>query len=441
MVRVRRVTLATAVLLAGATAPLLISSASAQEVRQIRPVPQAVQQAAPQTKQAVVSATSGWTPTGVAVRNGARLQISAQGRWTMAQSVAAAPPVSGPEGVAGRTDPRAPLPGANLGALVGRIGANGKPFLVGANYDATASGDGELFLAINENPAALADNSGRIAASATMRPVGTTPTITRPLRDLTVANPRVTIPQTTPPPQTTTPGTTTQQPPTRGPVQSTIPVQTTRPTTQPPATQTPPTRTPPTQQTPPSTTVPGTRNPPTQTPPSTQTPPTRTPPSTQQPPTTQPPTRTPPSTQQPPTTRPPTRVPVDPTTGAPKEPERPPEPQTPTTQTPPEPEAPPTPASDTPPVVEQAPPAQTTPIEPVPPAVVPAPPAAAPASPIVPILAAILGLAVLATFFMRAGAKRQTSRDDPASAPRISARVSADGRSNQELSVSFRGRA
>lgn len=448
MIRVRRVALATAALLAGAAAPPLSSSAWAQEARQIRPLPQAAQQAAqqaaPQTGQAVVSATSGWTPTNVSVRNGARLQVAAQGRWTLSQSVTAAPPVSGPDGVVGRTDPRAPLANAPLGALIGRIGANGKPFLVGANYDATAAADGELFLAINENAAALADNSGRIAASVTMRPAATTPTITRPLRDLTAVIP----PRVTTPPQTKTPGTTTQQPPSRAPVQSTIPVQsTTRPTTQPPATrtpatQTPPTRTPPTQQTPPATNVPGTRTPPTQTPPTatppvTRDPPTRVPPSTQQPPTTRPPQQQPPSTQQPPTTRPPTRVPVDPTTGAPKEPERPPE-QPPTTQTP-TPETPPTPTSDTPPVVEQTPPVQTTPIEP--PAIVPAPPPASPASPIVPILAVILGLGVLATFGLRAGGKKKPSQDDPASAPRISARVSADGRSNQELSVSFRGRA
>lgn len=434
MVRVRCVALATAALLAGAAAPLWPSPAWAQDVRQTRPLQQ---QAAPQTGQAVVSATSGWTPTGVTVRNGARVQIAAQGRWTLSQSVAAAPPVSGPDGVAGRTDPRAPLANAPLGALIGRIGANGKPFLVGANYDATAAGDGELFLAVNENAAALADNSGRIAASVTMRPVATTPTITRPLRDLTaVIPPRVTTPPQTTTPQTTTPGTTTQNP-SRTPVQSTTRPTTQTPSTQTPATQTPPTRTPPTQ------TVPGTRTPPTQTPPTTtppatRDPPTRTPPSTQKPPTTQPPTTRPPSQTPPTTQQPPMRTPVDPTTGAPKEPEPPQQP--PTTQTPPAPETPPVPASDTPPVVDQPPPAQTTPIEPVPPAVVPAPPST-PASPVLPILAVLLGLGVLATFALRGGGKKKPAQDDPASTPRISARVAADGRSGQELSVSYRGRA
>jgi hypothetical protein len=44
------------------------------------------------------------------------------------------------------------LPGANIGALVARIG-NGRPFAVGARYDNVVLEDGVLFVAMNDNPA------------------------------------------------------------------------------------------------------------------------------------------------------------------------------------------------------------------------------------------------------------------------------------------------
>jgi hypothetical protein len=43
------------------------------------------------------------------------------------------------------------MPGANVGALVGRVGS-GPAFAVGSRYDGIATGDGVLYLAMNENP-------------------------------------------------------------------------------------------------------------------------------------------------------------------------------------------------------------------------------------------------------------------------------------------------
>ena len=43
------------------------------------------------------------------------------------------------------------LPGANVGALVARVG-QGKAFAVGSRHDFVAASDGVLFLAMNETP-------------------------------------------------------------------------------------------------------------------------------------------------------------------------------------------------------------------------------------------------------------------------------------------------
>lgn len=158
-------------LLAAPVAPV----AFAQQ-RQPAPAPQRQQAEDTTTNQAVLPAAAAWTPTGVEVRAGAALQISAQGRWSAigaTQSVAAArrdtsTDANGyPDAPAGRG---APLPEANRGALIGRIGENGAPFLIGAAYRGRASGDGMLFVTMNEPAEALQDNQGRMAIAITTTP-------------------------------------------------------------------------------------------------------------------------------------------------------------------------------------------------------------------------------------------------------------------------------
>mgnify|MGYP000897100459 CR=1 FL=1 len=57
---------------------------------------------------------------------------------------------TGPDGYPNLHNDRALLPSANIGALIGRIGENGTPFLIGASYDQPIANDGTLFLAMND---------------------------------------------------------------------------------------------------------------------------------------------------------------------------------------------------------------------------------------------------------------------------------------------------
>ncbi len=128
--------------------------------------------AADQPIQAVAPANQEWTLTRAVVQNGARLQISAgDGSWSTSGQAAVnrlQNLLTNADGYAGRTDPHARVPDANLGALIGKIGENGTPFLVGSKYDATANADGPLFLAINDLPGGYANNTGRMPASITV---------------------------------------------------------------------------------------------------------------------------------------------------------------------------------------------------------------------------------------------------------------------------------
>jgi len=44
------------------------------------------------------------------------------------------------------------LPGANVGALLARIGSSGQAFAVGSRCDFRAAGEGILYFAMNEHP-------------------------------------------------------------------------------------------------------------------------------------------------------------------------------------------------------------------------------------------------------------------------------------------------
>jgi hypothetical protein len=55
--------------------------------------------------------------------------------------------------------PDHPLPGARVGALIGRFGEDGAPFLIGAGGTFPVDQSGELFLRINDN-FGMSDNEG-----------------------------------------------------------------------------------------------------------------------------------------------------------------------------------------------------------------------------------------------------------------------------------------
>src|SRR5262249_25154041 len=112
---------------------------------------------------AVVPATKQWTQTTNVVQRGDHLQISASGEWSTGPAAASGP--TGPAGYAGRTSRSALLPTAPLGALIGKIGPNGQPFLIGARYDGQAGEAGPLFLTINDDLQGYGDNQGRMSVS------------------------------------------------------------------------------------------------------------------------------------------------------------------------------------------------------------------------------------------------------------------------------------
>jgi hypothetical protein len=381
MIRWRRLVWSLAVFVAA----LLAAAPGEAQVVQQRQLPGVQAQQPAQPTSVVVAGNRAWTATGVTVRAGARLRIAAQGRWTLTQATAvAANTATGPDGLANQSSPRALLPDANVGALIGRIGSDGKPFLVGSNFDANASGSGELYLSINDDPRALADNGGRLSVAIT---AAAAPTVRLPGGVIATLPPRVTLPPVRVPPPT---GTDTTQPPTRLPPS-------------PPATQLPP------------------RAPP----------PVAPPPPTPRPPESKPPETKPP---EPPPTPPPTDSKPPPTL---RRPTPPPEPTAPAVE-----KAPPEQAIP----VEEIPDARTPPAPQVP--VTPAPPPVRPAQPLVPagwlipLSLALAGLVLLSFLIStRSSRKGGDPNDRRPSSPRVSAQVTADGRVGEVLTVDWRRRA
>jgi hypothetical protein len=338
----------------------------------------AQQTPAPTASSAVVAAAGGWTRTGVTVRRGAQLQVNAQGQWSTARAIAP----FGPTGTRER-QPDALAPAINVGALIGKIGDAGQPFIVGATYSGAATADGELLLAFNDDPAAAKDNVGRLAVSIAVRPA---PQVSRLPATTTL---------TRPPTIQTAPPSVAIRPPT-------IAVAPTAPVTPPPSD------------------APTTRPPPTTAPPRD----TATPPRPE-------PTRPPTTAPLPPASTEPAR---DPAASPTPEPAAPPTAAEPAGPLPPEPEFEALePPADAPPEASPAPQdaAQTGP---------PAPPAAPTRWPW--LLPAILAAAVLAGLLLLAlRGKRPAAHDAVAGLPRVTARVQADGRDGQTLAVQWRGRA
>jgi len=99
-----------------------------------------------------VPATVRWTDSGVTVRRNQDVMFRVSGQVKISDTVS-----SGPGGVAtGRQE--LPLPAAQVGALIGRVG-NGAPFVIGDNdRPIRMNTAGRLMLAVNDDQ--LMDNSG-----------------------------------------------------------------------------------------------------------------------------------------------------------------------------------------------------------------------------------------------------------------------------------------
>jgi hypothetical protein len=101
-----------------------------------------------------------WTSTGLIVKRGDRIRITATGSVTL-------DPVSGratgPEGIPDLADPKKLMADQPTGALIGVIGADNDDFIfIGRTSEFTAARDGLLFLSVNEGN--LADNTGTYKA-------------------------------------------------------------------------------------------------------------------------------------------------------------------------------------------------------------------------------------------------------------------------------------
>jgi sRNA-binding regulator protein Hfq len=101
-----------------------------------------------------------WTSTGLIVKRGDRLHISATGTVTLDPSSGR---TSGPEGTSELPDPKKLMPDQPTGALIGVIGADNDDFIfIGRSSEFTATRDGLLFLSVNEGT--LSDNTGTYKA-------------------------------------------------------------------------------------------------------------------------------------------------------------------------------------------------------------------------------------------------------------------------------------
>jgi hypothetical protein len=113
-----------------------------------------------------LEADAGWVDSGFDVQAGEEVTITAYGQSiTAPQNFFGAGPVGGPDGQAVICPdfagaPPCAMDGAPYGALVGKIGEDGEPFLIGSNYTFTATTSGDLYLAVNDLLPYYDDNSG-----------------------------------------------------------------------------------------------------------------------------------------------------------------------------------------------------------------------------------------------------------------------------------------
>jgi len=108
------------------------------------------------TKKITISGTKAWTSTSKIVNSGTTIIISSSGIVMPNGTVK-----SGPNGVPNRPDWQknySVIKTANHAGLIGKIGENGKPFLVGKQLKINAKTTGELYLGINDTD--LGNNSG-----------------------------------------------------------------------------------------------------------------------------------------------------------------------------------------------------------------------------------------------------------------------------------------
>lgn len=107
-----------------------------------------------------VAAKKDWTSSGLIVKRGDHIRVSASGTITLDP---ASGRTCGPEGISDLPDPKKLMPEQPTGALIAVISSDNDDFIfLGRSGEFTAARDGLLFLSVNEG--VLADNVGSFKA-------------------------------------------------------------------------------------------------------------------------------------------------------------------------------------------------------------------------------------------------------------------------------------
>ncbi len=124
----------------------------------------AVACAKPVVRDVVVAGDQSWTDTGIDVVLGKKVAIKASGEVFANATVS-----GGPDGVPGHPEwaKYNVVPDAQHVALIGKIGEDGTPFLVGADTSFVVRVDGRLFLGPNDRD--TRNNRGEFVATVTLR--------------------------------------------------------------------------------------------------------------------------------------------------------------------------------------------------------------------------------------------------------------------------------
>ncbi len=111
-------------------------------------------------------ADAAWVDSGFALTAGQPVTIDAQGMAVTARiNLWGTVSLSGPDGqsaICPNFDgaPACAMENAPFGALVGKIGENGTPFLIGSHTSFTPEASGKLYLAVNDYLVYYSDNYG-----------------------------------------------------------------------------------------------------------------------------------------------------------------------------------------------------------------------------------------------------------------------------------------